>query len=62
MIAFAAAEHFLPGSDLAGGKLRTILPRLLTAVDTIEVAGDPEWAQANFVGGGQAPAGGRHLT
>ena len=32
-------------------ELRTILPRLLSAVDTIEVNGEPEWAQANFVGG-----------
>jgi len=51
MIAFGGGEHFCLGSTFARRELRTILPRLLAAVDTIEVAGDPEWAQANFVGG-----------
>ena len=39
------------GSTFARRELRTILPKLLAAVDTIEVDGEPEWAQANFVGG-----------
>jgi cytochrome P450 len=47
----AGGEHFCLGSTFARRELRTILPRLLAAVDTIEVAGTPEWAQANFVGG-----------
>ena len=51
MIAFGGGEHFCLGSTFARRELRTILPRLLAAVDTIEVAGEPEWAQANFVGG-----------
>jgi len=51
MIAFGGGEHFCLGSTFARRELRTILPRLLAAVDTIEVAGTPEWAQANFVGG-----------
>ena len=51
MIAFGGGEHFCLGSTFARRELRTILPKLLGAVDTIEVAGDPEWAQANFVGG-----------
>ena len=51
MIAFGGGEHFCLGSTFARRELRTILPRLLSAVDTIEVNGEPEWAQANFVGG-----------
>jgi cytochrome P450 len=51
MIAFGGGEHFCLGSTFARRELRTILPKLLDAVDTMEVAGDPEWAQANFVGG-----------
>jgi cytochrome P450 len=51
MIAFGGGEHFCLGSTFARRELRTILPRLLAAVDTIELAGEPEWAQANFVGG-----------
>ena len=51
MIAFGGGDHFCLGSTFARRELRTILPRLLDAVDTIEVDGQPEWAQANFVGG-----------
>ena len=51
MIAFGGGEHFCLGSTFARRELRTILPKLLAAVDTIETAGEPEWAQANFVGG-----------
>ncbi len=51
MIAFGGGEHFCLGSTFARRELRTILPKLLAAVDTIEIAGEPEWAQANFVGG-----------
>jgi cytochrome P450 len=51
MIAFGGGDHFCLGSTFARRELRTIVPRLLAAVDTIEVAGQPEWAQANFVGG-----------
>ena len=51
MIAFGGGEHFCLGSTFARRELRTILPKLLAAVDTIEIAGRPEWAQANFVGG-----------
>jgi len=51
MIAFGGGDHFCLGSTFARRELRTILPRLLDAVDTIDVDGQPEWAQANFVGG-----------
>jgi len=51
MIAFGGGEHFCLGSTFARRELRTMLPRLLDAVDTMELAGEPEYAQANFVGG-----------
>ena len=51
MIAFGGGEHFCLGSTFARRELRTILPKLLAAVDTIAIDGEPEWAQANFVGG-----------
>jgi len=51
LIAFGGGEHFCLGSTFARRELRTMLPRLFEAVDTIESAGKPEWAQANFVGG-----------
>jgi cytochrome P450 len=51
MIAFGGGEHFCLGSTFARRELRTILPKLLEATERIELAGEPEWAQANFVGG-----------
>lgn len=51
MIAFGGGEHFCLGSTFARREIRTILPKLLAAVDTIELDGEPELAQANFVGG-----------
>lgn len=51
LISFGGGEHFGLGSTFARRELRTILPKLLAAVDTIELSGEPEWAQANFVGG-----------
>jgi len=51
LISFGGGEHFCLGSTFARRELRTILPRLLAAVDTIELDGEPQWAQANFVGG-----------
>jgi len=51
MIAFGGGEHFCLGSTFARREVRTFLPRLLAAVNTIEIVGEPEWAHANFVGG-----------
>ncbi len=51
MIAFGGGEHFCLGSTFARRELRTMIPRLLASVKTIELAGEPEFAQANFVGG-----------
>jgi cytochrome P450 len=51
MISFGGGEHFCLGSTFARREIRTIVPRLLAAVDQIELDGEPEFAQANFVGG-----------
>ena len=50
-IAFGGGEHFCLGSTFARREIRTLLPRLLAAVDEIALDGEPEHAQANFVGG-----------
>lgn len=50
-IAFGGGEHFCLGSTFARREVRTILPRLLAAVDEIALDGEPQYAQANFVGG-----------
>ena len=50
-IAFGGGEHFCLGSTFARREIRTILPKLLAAVDEITLDGEPEFAQANFVGG-----------
>ena len=51
LISFGGGEHFCLGSTFARRELRTILPKLLAATETIELDGEPQWAQANFVGG-----------
>jgi cytochrome P450 len=50
-IAFGGGGHFCLGSTFARREIRTLLPKLLADVDTIELDGEPEFAQANFVGG-----------
>jgi cytochrome P450 len=50
-IAFGGGEHFCLGSTFARREIRTLLPRLLAAVKDIALDGEPEFAQANFVGG-----------
>ncbi len=50
-LAFGGGEHFCLGSTFARREIRTIVPKLLAAVDEIVLDGEPEYAQANFVGG-----------
>jgi len=50
-IAFGGGEHFCLGSTFARREIRTLLPKLLAAVDDFGLDGEPEFAQANFVGG-----------
>ncbi|HLX87789.1 MAG TPA: cytochrome P450 [Acidimicrobiales bacterium] len=50
-LAFGGGEHFCLGSTFARREIRTLLPRLLAEVEEITIDGEPEFAQANFVGG-----------
>jgi cytochrome P450 len=51
LISFGVGAHYCLGSQVARREIRTMLPRILEVCDTIEPAGDAEWAEANFVGG-----------
>ena len=51
LISFGVGAHHCLGSQFARREIRTMLPRILEACDTIELAGEPQWAEANFVGG-----------
>jgi hypothetical protein len=51
LIAFGLGVHYCLGSQFARREVRTMLPKLLARVATIELAGEPEWAAASFVGG-----------
>jgi cytochrome P450 len=50
-LAFGLGVHFCLGSQFARREVRTMLPKLLDRVATIELDGEPQWAEANFVGG-----------
>lgn len=51
LISFGLGVHYCLGSQFARREVRTMLPKLLARVRTIELAGEPQWAEANFVGG-----------
>jgi cytochrome P450 len=51
LISFGLGVHYCLGSQFARREVRTMLPKLLARVRTIELAAEPEWAEANFVGG-----------
>jgi cytochrome P450 len=51
LISFGLGVHYCLGSQFARREVRTMLPKLLDRVATIELAGEPEWAAAAFVGG-----------
>jgi cytochrome P450 len=51
LISFGVGAHYCLGSQFARREIRTMLPKILEVCDTIELAGEPEWAEANFVGG-----------
>ena len=50
-IAFGIGAHHCLGSQVARRELRTFLPKLLDRMEAIELAGEPQWVEANFVGG-----------
>lgn len=51
LISFGVGAHYCLGSQFARRELRTFLPKLLARVGDLQLAGDPQWAEANFVGG-----------
>ena len=51
LISFGVGAHYCLGSQFARREIRTMLPKVLEAVDRIELADDPQYAEANFVGG-----------
>lgn len=51
LISFGLGAHYCLGSQFARREVRTFLPKMLERFDRIELAGDPEWVAANFVGG-----------
>jgi len=50
-ISFGLGVHYCLGSQFARREVRTMLPKVLARVSSIEFAGEPEWAEAAFVGG-----------
>jgi hypothetical protein len=51
LISFGLGVHYCLGSQFARREVRTMLPKLLERVATIELDGEPQWAEAAFVGG-----------
>lgn len=51
LISFGLGVHYCLGSQFARREVRTMLPKLLERVERIELAGEPQWAAAAFVGG-----------
>jgi cytochrome P450 len=51
LISFGLGAHYCLGSQFARRELRTFVPKMLERIDGLELAGDPQWAAADFVGG-----------
>ncbi|MCW5891104.1 MAG: cytochrome P450 [bacterium] len=50
-VAFGLGVHFCLGAHLARMELRAFLTELLARVESIELAGEPEYTESTFVGG-----------
>ena len=50
-LAFGYGPHVCLGQHLAKLEMKLLFGELLSRLETIELAGQPEWSQANFVGG-----------
>ena len=50
-LTFGGGMHYCLGSQVARREVRTLLAKVLERVDTIEMAGTPEWSAAHFVSG-----------
>ena len=51
LISFGVGAHYCLGSQFARRELKSFLPKMLERIEGLELAGDPEWTAANFVGG-----------
>jgi cytochrome P450 len=51
LISFGLGAHYCLGSQFARREVRTLLPAMLERIDALELAGEPQWSAANFVGG-----------
>ena len=51
LISFGVGVHHCLGAQFARRELRTFLPKLLDAVESIEISGEPRFTEAHFVGG-----------
>ena len=51
LLSFGLGVHYCLGSQVARREVRTLLTKILERVDTIELAGDPQWSAAHFVSG-----------
>ncbi|MCP4435621.1 MAG: cytochrome P450 [Actinomycetia bacterium] len=51
LISFGVGAHYCLGSQFARREIRTMLPKVMEAVDSVELADEPRYAEANFVGG-----------
>ncbi|MGD9664644.1 MAG: cytochrome P450 [Novosphingobium sp.] len=50
-LAFGYGPHTCLGNNLAKLEIRLLFEEVLDRIDTIELAGDPAWIEANFVSG-----------
>lgn len=51
LMSFGLGVHYCLGSQFARREVRTLTQKVLERVEHIELAGDPAWAEAHFVGG-----------
>ena len=51
LLSFGLGVHYCLGSQVARREVRTLLQKVLERVDTIELAGEPQWSGAHFVSG-----------
>ena len=51
LFAFGVGEHFCIGSHLARASQRAMLHELVSRIDSLELAGEPERIQSSFVVG-----------
>lgn len=51
VLSFGVGAHYCLGSQFARREIRTMLTRLTRELESIELAGEPQWAESHFVSG-----------